>query len=46
VQVRGLDGAWEAMLAWADARVREVIATEGRFRITEAKGVFVCRRAG
>lgn len=38
--------SWEVMLARAGARVREVIATEGRFRITETKGVFVCRRAG
>ncbi|HKA08970.1 MAG TPA: class I SAM-dependent methyltransferase [Candidatus Dormibacteraeota bacterium] len=36
--------SWEAMLAQVSARVHEVIASEGRFRITETKGVFVCRR--
>jgi SAM-dependent methyltransferase len=37
--------SWEAMLARAGARVREAIGASGRFRIAEAKGIFVCRRA-
>jgi hypothetical protein len=32
------------MLARASASVRGTIAARGVFRITETKGVFVCRR--